>query len=955
MKLKKWVSALTAAVLSLTAFAVRLPDVHAAEYSAQKTRVSVHDPSVIRDPKSGTYYVFGSHIEAAKSADLQNWKSFANGYAKTNNRLFGNLSENLKPAFAWAGENLEDCEGGFAVWAPDVVWDADYLNSDGSRGAYLMYFCTSSTYMRSVIAFATAQNIEGPYTFADTLIYSGFTDNDSFATSSTKNVNRKYTSTNIDELIAQGQVTYNNSWFRNHNFNNQLFPNAIDPTIYYDTAGRMYMCYGSWSGGIFTLEIDKQTGKCIHPKSGTTSDGRMVDSYFGTKISGGYGKSGEGPFIEYNAETGFYYLFVTYGGLTSAGGYNMRVGRSRNPLGPFTDPAGRNMVLPENPNLNATGLKLMTNYMLPSLQRAYMACGHNSVLRDDDGKWYLVYHTRFDDGAEYHEVRVHALNFNEAGWPVAAPYEYSGDDWSENGYEVSALAGTYAFLNHGTGTDGTITKTADITLNADGTVSGAVSGTWQEAGSGCGGTLTIGKVKYRGVFHAQYDESGTGKRVMTFTGCGNDNQTVWAVQTAPWNGSERNPLYNYIGSGLLFYDKNASPDLTGAVYVGDTDLLSNVPYLLTNVNSGLLLSTADASAEEGTKLVQWAPAGSKSGDPHQNFRITDAGNGYCRLTTMIDETKCVAVAGMSAENALDIEIQTYTGADNQLWKLVCSGDYYGIVSKCSGDSAGLDVYEWSTENGGAVKQWEFWGGECQLWRITPTYAMIPAGSYALRSVNGGLFAGSYDGSVVLRREPEIWQLSAVPDSGLKMLSDRNGFCMTAAGQKEGAAVVLKREPVGDAQSFSVWCNADGSYSVLPVTADGKAAFDEEGTDLATGDPIVLKPYTAAVSQRFVLIPAKMPEPDPPAVTTTLTTATTETTTTTTVLQKRMPGDANCDGVIDVSDGVLVAKFASGDSTAHITDQGIRNADCNMDSNVTTDDLTLILRHIAKISLLPGTE
>ena len=35
--------------------------------------VSVHDPSVIKD--NGTYYIFGSHMESAKSADLKNWKA----------------------------------------------------------------------------------------------------------------------------------------------------------------------------------------------------------------------------------------------------------------------------------------------------------------------------------------------------------------------------------------------------------------------------------------------------------------------------------------------------------------------------------------------------------------------------------------------------------------------------------------------------------------------------------------------------------------------------------------------------------------------------------------------------------------------------------------------------------------------------------------------------------------
>ena len=146
MKIKKFMAAALSACLML-------PAMTGLSTAAGGARVSVHDPSIVKD--KSTYYVFGSHIEAAKSSDLQNWKRFSNGYATTNNVEFGNLSQNLKKAFDWAGENLEDCVGGFAVWAPDVVWDADYINKDGSKGAYLMYFCTSSTYMRSVIAYAS--------------------------------------------------------------------------------------------------------------------------------------------------------------------------------------------------------------------------------------------------------------------------------------------------------------------------------------------------------------------------------------------------------------------------------------------------------------------------------------------------------------------------------------------------------------------------------------------------------------------------------------------------------------------------------------------------------------------------------------------------------------------------------------------------------------------------------
>ncbi|MBR4201478.1 MAG: family 43 glycosylhydrolase [Oscillospiraceae bacterium] len=548
---KRIIAALCAA--ALTACGMQLLPASLRAGAAAGSRVSVHDPSVIK--ADGTYYIFGSHIEAAKSDNLRDWKTFANGYARTGNVEFGNLSQNLAKAFAWAGEDLEDCAGGFAVWAPDVFWDADYINPDGSKGAYLMYFCTSSTYKRSVIAYAVSKNVEGPYTFADTLIYSGFTDNDSYATSATKNVNRKYTSTNIDELIAAGQVEFNSAWFNKHDFNNQLFPNAIDPTIYTDPEGRMYMCYGSWSGGIFTLEIDRTTGKCIHPKSGQTADGRMVDSYFGTKISGGYGKSGEGPFIEYNADTGYYYLWVTYGGLTSTGGYNMRVGRSQSPLGPFLDPAGRNMVLPANPDLDSVGLKVMGNYEFSSTTPAYMAPGHNSVLHDDDGEWYLIYHTRFNDNREYHEVRVHSMTFNEAGWPVVIPFEYCVRPWSETGYEPEDICGTYEFINHGNATNGTVIKYQNITLNADGSISGAATGTWRQADETADAVFRIGNVDYQGCFAAEYDEK-TGKRVMVFTAVGNNNQTVWGAKTEAWSGNER------VVTPLTFEDGNLIKNLT---------------------------------------------------------------------------------------------------------------------------------------------------------------------------------------------------------------------------------------------------------------------------------------------------------------------------------------------------------------------------------------------------------
>ena len=873
---------------------------------SNKLRVSVHDPSIIKD--HGTYYVFGSHIEAAKSTDLQNWTRFTNGYTAVNNVEFGDLSANLSKAFAWAGENLEDCEGGFAVWAPDVIWNPDYVNADGTKGAYLMYFCTSSTYMRSVIAYAASKTIEGPYTFVDTLIYSGFTQNDSYVTSSTKNVNRKYTSTNIDELIASGEVTFNAQWFNENNYNNYLFPNAIDPTIYYDTNGKMYMCYGSWSGGIFTLEIDPATGKCIHPKSGTTSDGRMVDSYFGTKISGGYFKSGEGPFIEYNSDTGYYYLWVTYGGLTATGGYNMRVFRSTSPTGPFLDAAGRPAVLSSNTDLDTIGLKVMGNYQFSSLNTAYMAPGHNSVLRDDDGQWYLFYHTRFNTGNEWHEVRVHQMYFNEEGWPVVTPYEYSGDTMAEYGYDVADIVGEYEFINHGNSTDGNVIQYSNIILGADGSVSGAATGTWFQAEDSAAATIIIGTQRYSGYFLAAQDENG--KKVMSFTAVGSNNQTIWGVQTKEYTGEEREEFLDYTNQDAqLVMNAQTVQDSSAAVKLSGTDLISGVTYFITNKNSGLSLDLPEGNLDNGTSIQQWDCNQSWA----QQWRLIAVDDSYFRIVSLGDESKCVAVATDSAEDGIAVELQSYTANSNQLWKLVDEGNYYGIVSKCSEGKGGLDVFEWSTENGGKINQFAYHAYDCQLWKIVPVHPVVTSGLYTIRNINSGYYLFDDNGNAI-QSSAQKW--SIVQEDGAYSIRTASGAALTVEnGSSQNGANLILSEYTGDiSQKFTIICNKDGTYSLLSVVSEGVACVDVFEISIEDGANLCQWEFWGGDGQKFILEPTVSEE-----------------------ISEKVTGDVNADGCFDVADLVMMQKFLLADGSLADWTAG----DLFEDAKITVFDLVLM--------------
>jgi len=500
--------------------------------------VSVHDPSIFREVDENgevVYYVYGTHITSAKSSDLVNWKVFTNGYAKKNNTLYGDLSANLSGSFAWAGENDSDCKGGFAVWAPDIVYNERYVNEDGSLGAYMIYYSASSTYCRSAIGYAVSDKVEGPFTYKGTLVYSGFTQKSAKDAKSEKD--KIWTNTNIDELMAEGRIEgeYNTKWGINYTYNTDYAPNAIDPTIFTDTEGRMWMCYGSWSGGIYLLEIDPATGDAIYPgKDGTTEDGRVIDKYFGTRIACGHTKSGEGPYILYDEETKYYYLYVTYNFLDSVSGYNMRLFRSEKPEGPYLDAAGNNAVFEsKGANQYAKGIKVIGNYVFSNCSTGYRSPGHNSAFIDEDGQRYLIYHTRFAKKGEHFEVRVHQQFMNEDGWPVTAVFENRNDEISATGYDKSEIVGLYEFINHGTASDGSNVKEPEaIILEEDGTIGGDYTGTWVQKDGSYLATFEMNGVTYKGVFFAQHDELKTSTKIMTFTAIGSNNETIMGVKCA---------------------------------------------------------------------------------------------------------------------------------------------------------------------------------------------------------------------------------------------------------------------------------------------------------------------------------------------------------------------------------------------------------------------------------------
>ena len=479
-------------------------------------RVSVHDPSVVWDPTTSAYYIFGSHRAAAKCNNMMSWEAFTAPWATATSMNADNVDAFTTPqvtkvkkggveynlnfnALAWSQRGSASYDVNGNMWAPDVIYNK-------KMGKWCMYLSINGDFWYSSIIMLTADNITGPYRYQSPVVMSGFRDGDS------------YKSTDL-EIVLGEQASLPSRYAPSDSYGNH-WPNAIDPCVFYDENGKLWMSYGSWSGGIFMLELDEETG--LRDYDVAYAESATSDPYFGKKIAGGHYVSGEASYIEYIG--GYYFLFMTYGGLEAAGGYQMRVFRSLNPDGPYVDSKGSSAVydtyqLNFGPTENDgdRGVNILGAYGDWGFQAmgdwAERAQGHNSIIAAQDGRTYLVYHTRFQNRGEGHEVRVHQVYQNEEGWLVAAPFEYTGEGVKSAGIAAAQkvatadIAGEYRMLAHKYGLDHAAKELAipvNVNLKADGTISGPdITGTWSVKSGTSYITFNIDGWEFKGVMVPQ--------------------------------------------------------------------------------------------------------------------------------------------------------------------------------------------------------------------------------------------------------------------------------------------------------------------------------------------------------------------------------------------------------------------------------------------------------------------
>lgn len=165
--------------------------------------------------------------------------------------------------------------------------------------------------------------------------------------------------------------------------------NAIDPDLFVDTDGRLWLSYGSFWGGLRLTELDAKTLKPIG------------ETRFIARNKPGI----EAPTIVRHGD--WVYLFASYDlcckGADST--YNVRVGRARSVTGPYLDRDGRDLMDGGATPLLSGGAR-------------WKGPGHQDVI----GDWFVHHAYDTERGGKPH-LRIKRLRWSDDGWPVLAQEE----------------------------------------------------------------------------------------------------------------------------------------------------------------------------------------------------------------------------------------------------------------------------------------------------------------------------------------------------------------------------------------------------------------------------------------------------------------------------------------------------------------------------------------------------
>ena len=486
---------------------------------------NVHDPSVAYF--KGYYYMYGTdasygneheghgHFQGKRSIDLVNWEWTGGPFYDAPTWVADSLNA-IRTRMGLEAIAKNDINYGF--WAPVVR----RVNVGGQEILRMYYSVIIDNYIKTGKA-NTPANFDGSWTerafigMCESTDPSGAVWTDKgFVTTSSSDRGKNFSRTSLSD------------------WNAYFYYNAIDPTYIVTPEGKHFLIYGSWHSGFALLEVDPNTGKPLNnlgePYADNAEDLKTrYGKRIGTRTDGSRWQGSEAPEIIY--KDGYYYLFLAYDAFDVP--YNTRVVRSTNVEGPYLDITGRNFT-----NGRGDTYPIVTHPYRFNLSHGWVGISHCAVFqKENSNEWFYMSQGRLPanvGGNNYSNAimmgHVRRIVWTPASksepdnlWPIVLPQRYA-DVPDYGSITKDSLVGTWEHikLEYSYGNQN---RATELTLNANGTMSGALTGAWSYDDSKK--LLTLGDVIVR--VERELDWEATPRRVtIVYAGTEkNMNATFW--------------------------------------------------------------------------------------------------------------------------------------------------------------------------------------------------------------------------------------------------------------------------------------------------------------------------------------------------------------------------------------------------------------------------------------------
>ncbi len=246
---------------------------------------------------------------------------------------------------------------------------------------------------------------------------------------------------------------------------------------------------------------------------------------------------------------------------------------------------------------------------------------------------------------------------------------------------------------------------------------------------------------------------------------------------------------------------NQPPNL-GFYFGGGMSTPPNPDIAIVGRSTGTI--SMNASASDGAVDLSWTLNGFTAGSSIQVMRDTDSDpSGRTRIAVLWGDTSYTDT-DVSNGTTYYYWLKTY----DQWGNLITAGPVsatpteasvadgtYAFISKNSGKA--MDVYGWSTSNGGNIAQWEYWGGACQYFNVSA----VSDGYYSIISDYSGL-AFDIDGASTSNggnlqqwgygaQDNQLFGFELMSDGYYRIVNKNSGMCLdvSAASTEDGANIL----------------------------------------------------------------------------------------------------------------------------------------------------------------------